>query len=177
MVATLPPIEQISYDEGSGGYQRPCSAAAALTSAFSAPGSTTAMRVAGSTSIARMRSSETTRQPSSADAPPDSPVPAPRGHDGETVLGGEAYGGLHVLGARRAYDREGDPGGRVVGAVPAIAVHPVGVDQQHAVGQLAGERVEIGRHGAGQSSARVSAESESSLGASTETESSMRSLR
>ena len=30
LVATLPPIEQISNDDGSGGYQRPCSAAAAL---------------------------------------------------------------------------------------------------------------------------------------------------
>ena len=37
LVAMLPPIEQISYDEGSGGYQRPCSAAAALTSALNAP--------------------------------------------------------------------------------------------------------------------------------------------
>ena len=99
------------------------------------------------------------------------------GHDGEAVLGGEAYGGLDVLGARRAYDRERDAGSRVAGAIPAIAVHPLLVDQQHVVGQLAGEHIEVRRHGAGHSSARVSADSESSLGASTETESSMRSLR
>ena len=42
LVAMLPPIEQISYDDGSGGYHRSCSAAAAFTSALKAPGSTTA---------------------------------------------------------------------------------------------------------------------------------------
>ena len=78
-MATLPPIEQISYDEGSGGYQRPCSAAAALTCAFIAPGSVTTVRVTGSTSIRVIRSVDTTRQPSTADEPPDSPLPAPRG--------------------------------------------------------------------------------------------------
>ena len=37
LVAMLPPIEQISNDEGSGGYPSPCSAAAAFTSALNAP--------------------------------------------------------------------------------------------------------------------------------------------
>src|SRR5919112_1420568 len=78
----LPPIEQISYDEGSGGYHSPCSAAARFTSALSAPGSTIATRAAGSISTERIRSRVTTRQPSTAEEPPDSPVPAPRGTTG-----------------------------------------------------------------------------------------------
>ena len=44
LVAMFPPIEQISNEDGSGGYHRPCSRAAAFTSAFSAPGSTIATR-------------------------------------------------------------------------------------------------------------------------------------
>ena len=79
LVAMLPPIEQISYDDGSGGYQSPCSAAAALTSALNAPGSTTATRVVVSISMARIRSSDSTIPPVTADEPPDRLVPAPRG--------------------------------------------------------------------------------------------------
>ncbi len=82
LVATLPPIEQISYDDGSGGYQSPCSAAARFTSMLSAPGSTTATRVAASISTACIRSRLTTRQPSTAEEPPDRPLPAPRGTTG-----------------------------------------------------------------------------------------------
>ena len=52
LVATLPPIEQISYDDGSGGYHSPCSAAAAFTSALSAPGSATATWQSASISTA-----------------------------------------------------------------------------------------------------------------------------
>src|SRR3712207_104178 len=77
-----PPIEQISYDEGSGGYHSPCSAAARFTSALSAPGSTTATRAAVSISTDRIRSRLTTRQPSTAVELPDRPLPAPRGTTG-----------------------------------------------------------------------------------------------
>jgi hypothetical protein len=38
LVAMLPPIEQISYEDGSGGYHRPCAAAAAFTSALNGSG-------------------------------------------------------------------------------------------------------------------------------------------
>ena len=79
LVATLPPIEQISNDDGSGGYHRPCSAAAALTSALKAPGSTTATWQAVSISIAPIRSRLSTIAPSTALDPPESPLPAPRG--------------------------------------------------------------------------------------------------
>lgn len=79
LVAILPPMEQISYDAGSGGYQRPCCAAAALTSALRAPGSTTAALVAVSISMARIRSIDNTIPPFTAEEPPDRLVPAPRG--------------------------------------------------------------------------------------------------
>src|SRR3954464_7573932 len=75
----LPPIEQISYDDGSGGYHSPCSAAAAFTSALKAPGSTTATRVVVSISIARIRSIDKTMPPLTALDPPERLVPAPRG--------------------------------------------------------------------------------------------------
>ena len=78
-VAMLPPIEQNSKEDGSGGYHRPCSAAAALTSALNAPGWTLAIRVTGSMLIWRIRSSESTMPPAIAELPPDSPEPAPRG--------------------------------------------------------------------------------------------------
>ncbi len=82
LVATLPPMEQISYDDGSGGYHSPCSAAAALTSALNAPGSTTATWQSRSISTARIRSRLSTIPPSTALDPPDSPLPAPRGTTG-----------------------------------------------------------------------------------------------
>ena len=96
LVATLPPIEQISYEEGSGGYHSPCSAAAALTSALNAPGSTTATRVATSISMARIRSRLSTMPPSTALDPPDRPLPAPRGTTRYAVGGRPAHGGLDL---------------------------------------------------------------------------------
>ena len=81
-MARFPPIEQISNDDGSGGYQSPCSRAAAFTSALSRPGCTTATIACGSTVMARIRSVDSVMAPSIADDPPDSPVPAPRGTTG-----------------------------------------------------------------------------------------------
>ena len=69
---------QISNDDGSGGYQRPWVLAAALTSAFSAPGRTVACMAAGSIRMSTMARVDKTIDPSSADEPPESPVPAPR---------------------------------------------------------------------------------------------------
>ena len=79
LVAMLPPMLQISNDDGSGGYHSPCSATAFLTSALSSPGCTTAVRVTGSTVMSRIFSVVNTMPPSSAVAPPDNPVPMPRG--------------------------------------------------------------------------------------------------
>ena len=84
-VAMLPPIEQNVKDAGSGGYQRPCCAAASLTSALNAPGCVTTVRVTGSTRMSRMRSSESEMPPSIAVDPPDRLVPAPRGTTGVPV--------------------------------------------------------------------------------------------
>jgi hypothetical protein len=75
----LPPMLQISNDDGSGGYHNPYSATAFLTSAFNSPGWVTAVRVTGSTVISRIFSVLSTMPPFSAVAPPDSPVPMPRG--------------------------------------------------------------------------------------------------
>src|SRR4051795_10640888 len=64
---------------GSGGYHSPCSATAALRSSLTTPGSTTATRSSASISTTRfIRERSRTTQPSTALAPPDSPVPAPR---------------------------------------------------------------------------------------------------
>ena len=74
----FPPIEQISKEDGSGGYHRPCSRAAAFTSALNSPGCTRASIAARSISISRIFSVESVMQPSTAAAPPEIPVPAPR---------------------------------------------------------------------------------------------------
>ena len=81
-VAALPPMEQISNDDGSGGYQKPCPAAAFLTSALNAPGCAMATRVTGSMVIRRIRSVDRVMPPSTAVEPPDRLEPAPRGTTG-----------------------------------------------------------------------------------------------
>ena len=79
LVAMLPPMLQISNDDGSGGYHSPYSATVFFTSALSSPGWATAVRVTGSTVMSRIFSVLSTMPPFSAVAPPDSPVPIPRG--------------------------------------------------------------------------------------------------
>src|SRR5437867_6724078 len=81
--ATLPPMVHAVWLDGSGLYSRPCGAAAAERRTFTTPGSTTASRFLGS--MARMRFSRVSTistASSSASAPPDRPVPAPRGTNG-----------------------------------------------------------------------------------------------
>src|ERR1700761_9646735 len=59
---------------GSGGYHRPCSATAALTSLLTAPGWTTHSRLSASISSTWfIRDRSRTTQPLTALAPPDSP--------------------------------------------------------------------------------------------------------
>src|SRR5690349_20830245 len=70
---------ECSNEEGSGGYQRPCWAAARFTSTFRQPGSATAIFATGSTTRVRILSRESTTPPATAVAPPDRPEPAPRG--------------------------------------------------------------------------------------------------
>src|SRR3954452_4321184 len=75
----LPPMLQISNDDGSGGYHSPYSATVFFTSAFNRPGCATAVRVTGSTVMSRIFSVLSTMPPVSAVAPPHRPVPIPRG--------------------------------------------------------------------------------------------------
>jgi hypothetical protein len=79
LVATLPPIVDHGALAGSGGYHMPFSAAAARNTSFTTPGWTTASRSPTSISmIRRIRSVDSTIPPSTAFAPPERPVPAPR---------------------------------------------------------------------------------------------------
>src|SRR6202000_275223 len=83
LVAPLPPIVDQGALAGSGGYQRPWAATAAFRSLFTTPGCTTQVMLSlsiSSTWFIRDRSSTT--PPSVALAPPDRPVPAPRGTTG-----------------------------------------------------------------------------------------------
>ena len=81
--ATLPPMVHADWLEGSGAYSRPYGAAAAESLAFTTPGSTTATRLWGSSLRIRLRRVSTrSTAPASASAPPDRPVPAPRGTNG-----------------------------------------------------------------------------------------------
>lgn len=79
LVATFPPIVDHGELAGSGGYHRPCSAQAARRSSLTTPGCTTAYRSSVSMrSTWFMSSKERITAPSTALAPPDRPVPAPR---------------------------------------------------------------------------------------------------
>ncbi len=81
--AAFPPSVQASWLDGSGAKKRPCGAAALPRSAFTTPGCTTAMRFSASTLRMRFRREHSITTPfSSAIAPPESPVPAPRGTKG-----------------------------------------------------------------------------------------------
>ena len=131
----LPPIEQISNELGSGGYQRPCSAAARLTSTLSAPGSTTATRLAVSISTARIRSVDSTMPPSTASAPPDSPEPGAARHDGDAVRARPAHRRLHVVGGLGPHGGERGAGAGVVGPVEAVLLHGIRGGDHDPVGQ------------------------------------------
>src|SRR5690606_22985846 len=83
LVETLPPIVDHGELAASGGYQAPCSRQAVRRSSLTTPGCTTASCSRGL--IYRMefiRSSAITTPLSKALAPPDRPVPAPRGTTG-----------------------------------------------------------------------------------------------
>ncbi len=83
LVARLPPMVEISYEDGSGAYMSPCSLAARSRSAVMTPGSTTAISSAGDSSlIAVILASDSTMEPSPATEAPASPVPPPLGTTG-----------------------------------------------------------------------------------------------
>jgi hypothetical protein len=81
--ATLPPIVQTIWLEGSGAKYRSCGATSAEMPALVTPGWTTARWFATSTDrIARIRARPMTRPSATGSAPPDRPVPAPRATNG-----------------------------------------------------------------------------------------------
>ena len=83
LVAMFPPMLEISWLAGSGAYIRSCLAAARSSSAVMTPGSTTAISSSGEISRIRFsRSVEMTSAPLGTLAPPESPVPRPRGTTG-----------------------------------------------------------------------------------------------
>ena len=127
LVAMLPPIEQISYDDGSGGYQRPCSAAAALTSALKAPASTTATLAATSISIERIRSRLTTMPSGDRRGSAGEATASPAGHHRYAVLGCPADGGLDLCCAKRADHRHRSSGRRIAGPVEAVVLGGDGI--------------------------------------------------
>src|SRR5207302_1657359 len=110
---------QAFWLEGSGTKYRPCGATAVERCRLMTPGCTTARRFG--TSISRMRAiraNETTTPPSTGIAPPESPVPAPRGTIGTACSWqnrAELGAALPAESTRRRGDRERSdrrPGGR-----------------------------------------------------------------
>ena len=109
-VATLPPMVENSQLAGSGEYQSRASAAARPRSALTTPAWTVAVRSASSTArIEVIRSSETTRQPSIALAPPDSPEPGAARDDRHAVARRRAHRGLDLARGPRPHERGGHP--------------------------------------------------------------------
>ena len=87
LVATFPPIVDHGELAGSGGYHSPYSATMRRRSSLTTPACTTARRSMGSTrSTWFIRSRAITMLPSTAFAPPDRPVPAPRATTGTRCL-------------------------------------------------------------------------------------------
>src|SRR6056297_2866566 len=83
LVLTFPPIEQKSFDAGSGAYQRPCPATCSRSSVLKIPGCVSTYPFPSSTnSTSHIFSTQTIKEPSIAFDPPDSPDPAPRGTTG-----------------------------------------------------------------------------------------------
>ena len=81
--ATLPPIEQTSWDDGSGAYARSNGAASRVTHRLITPGSTVTCRLSASTAPRERSRDSTSRTPSAlGSAPPDRPVPEPRATNG-----------------------------------------------------------------------------------------------
>ena len=96
--ATLPPIVQTIWLDGSGG--KKCVGATAWeTAMFVTPGSTSTRPFSTSTSrTRRSRDSAISTPSSTGSAPPDRPDPAPRATHGTSCLVARAHHGGHLLG-------------------------------------------------------------------------------
>ena len=100
----------------------------------------------GSTSMPVIRSVETTRQPVDRGRAAGQPGAGTAGHDGDAVRGREPHGGLDVLGRPGPHHRERDAGVGVVGAVPAVLVHPLRVGDDDVVAELRQQGSEVDLH-------------------------------
>src|SRR6476620_9459988 len=80
--ATLPPIVHAAWLDGSGAQCNPCGATARDNATLTTPGSTTARQFSASTDTTRLNRLRPISTTPSASAPPDNPVPAPRGTNG-----------------------------------------------------------------------------------------------
>ena len=142
-MATLPPIVDHGALAGSGGYHRPCSATAALTSLLTAPGCTTQTRLSGSISrtwFIRDRSRMT--QPPTAFAPPDRPVPAPRGTTGAPSSAQVRTTCCTSASVRARTPGDGLPGRRPLGLVVRDGGEHVRVDHETVAGQAPAQRLD-----------------------------------
>ncbi len=134
-VAALPPTVDHGELAGSGGYQSPCTATAARRTSLTTPASQSTIRSSASIrSTERMSSSESTRQRSSAFAPPDRPVPAPRGTILHVVLGRDPDHRRDLLGRRGAHDGQRRHERRPLGVVVGVPGERLLVGEQPAAG-------------------------------------------
>jgi hypothetical protein len=132
----LPPMLQISNDDGSGGYHSPCSATAALTSALSSPGCATAVRVTGSDGdVAHLFGGQDDRAVERGCAA-GKPGAHTAGHDGDCVGGGPPQRRLYVSSAAWSHHRQRRARVRIERAVLPIGRQDVGIGDDRSVGQL-----------------------------------------
>jgi hypothetical protein len=148
LVATLPPIVDHGALAGSGGYHRPCSATAALTSLLTAPGCTTQTRLSGSISRTWfIRDRSRTTQPLTALAPPDRPGARAARHDRGAEFGAGAHHVLHFGLGPGAHAGDGLPRPCPLGLVLRDGGEHVRVDHEAVAGQAAAQRLDEGGGG------------------------------
>ena len=129
-------MEQISYDEGSGGYHRPCSAAAALTSTFNAPGLDD-RDLAGGVDLDRAHPVQGDRDAAvDGRGPAGQPGAGAARHDRDPVLGGPPHGLLHLRRGLGTHHRDRRAGRAVPREVLAVLVDLRGTGRHDAVGKI-----------------------------------------
>ena len=145
LVARLPPIEQISNEDGSGGYQRPCASRLGLDLRIEEPGLDDRHHRArvdrdGPHPLRRQRDAAVDRRRAARQAGTGTP-----GDDRDAEARGDPQRRLHVGGGGGADDgcRSARLGGH--GAVVPVALDEVGLDQDGSGGQLLDQRRDSAR--------------------------------
>ena len=101
------------------------------------------MRVTGSTSIAVIRSVRHDQAAVDRRGPAGQAAAGAAGHDRDAVRGREPHRRLHVLGRPGADHGEREPRVGVVGAVPAVLLHPLRIGDDDVVAELRDEGPEV----------------------------------